>query len=301
MRIGIDLGGTKIAGIVLDGGGKTQWSNRIPTPKQDYDATIAAVRDLIVQAETETGTKATVGIGIPGSQVRATGRVQNSNLTWINGRPFCADLSAALGRDVRVANDAHCFALSEAVDGAAADCRAVFGVIIGTGCGGGLVFDGRIIDGPNGIGGEWGHMPLPWPTPDESPGPMCWCGRRGCMEMWVSGTALERDHQTVTGHALRAPEIVANAADRACQATLDRHLSRLARGLAVVIDIFDPDTIVLGGGLSNMPHLYDQLPDAVRPHVFADDPAIDIRPPKYGDSSGVRGAAWLWDGSPDGG
>jgi fructokinase len=233
---------------------------------------------------------------MPGSLSPASGLVQNANSTWLNGRPFRRDLEAHLGRPVRLANDANCFALSEAVDGAGAGARAVFGVILGTGCGGGLLFDGTLIDGPRGIGGEWGHNPLPWAGAEEHPGPQCWCGRKGCMETWVSGPALEADHARATGEPLAAEAIAARAAagDRAAQASLDRHAGRLARGLAGAINVFDPDVIVLGGGLSKLGHLYRMLPGLVAPHVFAEEARVLIKPPVWGDASGVRGAAWLW-------
>jgi fructokinase len=233
---------------------------------------------------------------MPGSLSPASGLVQNANSTWLNGRPFGRDLEAHLSRPVRLANDANCFALSEAVDGAGAGARSVLGVILGTGCGGGLVYDGALIDGPRGIGGEWGHNPLPWPRGDEHPGPACWCGRTGCMETWVSGPGLEADHARATGECLAADAIAARATagDAKARATLDRHASRLARGLATVVNVFDPEVIVLGGGLSKLAHLYEVLPALVAPHVFADTPQVAIKPPRWGDAGGVRGAAWLW-------
>lgn len=295
MKIGIDLGGTKIEGIVITDDGEVVWKKRVDTPRHDYRETVEAVRGLSLAGEMETSSSCTVGVGIPGSIVATTGLAQNANSTWLNGKPFAHDLSEALDREVRVANDANCFALSESVDGAAAGARGVWGIIVGTGCGGGLIRDGKIINGPLGIGGEWGHMPLPWPQAEEFPGPVCWCGRRGCMENWISGPAMERDHEEATGTAMKGKEIYANRDDDpACLATLNRHMSRMARGMAVVINIFDPDVIVIGGGLSNMDHLYEGLPNAVLPHIFTSNPAVDIRKPKFGDSSGVRGAAWLW-------
>ena len=237
---------------------------------------------------------------MPGSLSPRTGLVQNANSTWLNGRPFQRDLEAHLARPLRLANDANCFALSEAVDGAGAGARSVFGVILGTGCGGGLVFEGRLIDGPRGIGGEWGHNPLPRPQDGEHPGPACWCGRTGCMETWVSGPGLEADHARVTAERLAADAIEARAksGDAAARATLDRHAHRLARGLASVVNVFDPEVIVLGGGLSKLAHLYEVLPALVAPHVFADTPDVVIKPPRWGDAGGVRGAAWLWGGRP---
>jgi fructokinase len=298
-RIGIDLGGTKIEGIVLGGGeGQELHRLRVPCPRNDYDGTITALRDLVAALEHGAGqSQLPAGLAIPGSISRATGLMHNANSTWLNGRPFVKDLSAALGRAVKAANDANCFALSEASDGAAAGAASMFGVILGTGVGGGLVFNGRLIDGPLGIGGEWGHNPLPWLEPDEYPGPKCWCGRRGCMESWVSGPALAADHARVTAApiAITAEHIVAAAAsgDKAAHATLDRHARRLARGLAHVANIFDPEIIVLGGGLSKLAHLYEVLPALMAPHIFCDAPRITIRPPRWGDASGVRGAAWL--------
>lgn len=298
MRIGIDLGGTKIEGVVLDGSGDERARLRRPTPRDDYDATIEEIAELVADLESETGTTlSTIGIGMPGSISPASGQVQNANSTWLNGKPFHDDISARLGRPVRCANDANCFALSEAIDGAAAKARIVFGIILGTGCGGGVVVDGEVLDGPRGIGGEWGHNPLPRPSSDEYPGPLCWCGRHGCMETWVSGTALAADHARVTGQAIGAEQIVARAGvgEPDAAETLARHAGRLARGLASIVNVLDPDVIVLGGGLSSLVHLYKVLPDLIAPHIFADSRSINIRPPKHGDASGVRGAARLWD------
>ncbi len=303
MRIGIDLGGTKIEGVVLDADGAERARRRIAAPREDYAATIVALRDLVGALATTAGcdrgndgAPTPVGIGMPGSLSPATGTVQNANSTWLNGRPLDRDIAAALGRPVRLANDANCFALSEATDGAGAGRRIVLGVILGTGCGAGIVVDGRILDGPRGIGGEWGHNPLPWASAGEHPGPRCWCGRLGCMETWVSGPALAADHARITGEAAAAEDIAARAAagDAVCTATLLRHADRLARGLAHVVNILDPDVIVLGGGLSKLAHLYRDLPGLIAPHIFADDATIDLRPPTWGDASGVRGAAWLF-------
>jgi fructokinase len=295
-RIGIDLGGTKIAAIAFGPEDQVIAELRSPAPREDYHATIEAIADLVARLESVAGSKATIGVGMPGSMSPVTGLVQGANSTWLNGKPFGRDLEARLGRPVRLANDANCFALSEASDGAAAGARSVFGVIIGTGCGGGLVIEGRLLDGPNAIGGEWGHNPLPWALEAELPGPACWCGRHGCMESWVSGPALSRDHQRHTGEALGARDIAssADAGAPAAKATLARHASRLARGIAAVVNIVDPEVIVLGGGLSNMAALYAQMPSLTAPHVFAAAPRIDIRPPRWGDASGVRGAARLW-------
>jgi fructokinase len=296
LQIGIDLGGTKIEGLAIGRDGQHRGQLRIATPRQDYAGTLAAIAGLVANLEGSDGPLASIGIGMPGSISPATGLVQNANSTWLNGKPFGNDLESLLGPRVRLANDANCFALSEATGGAGAGARSVFGVILGTGCGGGLVVDGKLIDGPRAIGGEWGHNPLPWSAPDECPGPQCWCGRQGCMETWVSGPALAADHARATGTVASAEEIARIAArgDPAANATLDRHASRLSRGLAMVVNIFDPDVIVLGGGLSQLPHLYEVLPALVAPHMFADDKQITIRPPRWGDASGARGAAWLW-------
>jgi fructokinase len=297
VRIGIDLGGTKIAGIALAVDGRCLAEYRTPAPRHDYAATIKAIGDMVEYLEKAAGAKGGVGIGMPGSLSPGTGLVQNANSTWLNGRPFQRDLEAHLARPVRLANDANCFALSEAVDGAGAGARLVFGVILGTGCGGGIVYERRVLDGPLGIAGEWGHNPLPWATADEHPGPRCWCGRYGCMETWVSGPALAADHARATGATLTPEEIAAEAQRDVApaQATLDRHASRLARGLAAIVNVLDPEVIVLGGGLSQLAHLYARLPGLMTPHIFSDRPDITIRPPRWGNAGGVRGAAWLWD------
>lgn len=296
-HIGIDLGGTKIEGVLLDGRGNQLARTRHAAPRGDYRATLEAIAGLVAELEASARTAtASIGMGMPGSVSPRSGLVQGANSTWLNGQPFARDLEARLGRPIRLANDANCFALSEAVDGAGRGARSVFGVIVGTGCGGGLVFDGRLIEGPNAIVGEWGHNPLPWANADEHPGPQCWCGRHGCMETWVSGPGLAADHLRVTGNHLEPESVVARAAggDPAARATLQRHAGRLARGIAHVINIFDPEVIVLGGGLSKLAHLYPELPALARPYVFAADPVIDVRPPVWGDAGGVRGAAWLW-------
>jgi fructokinase len=269
---------------------------RIPTPRCDYAATIVALVDLTAQlAQGTTGAK--VGIAVPGSVSPLSKLMQNAISTWLISRPLDRDLAEALGRPVRLANDANCFALSEAKDGAAETARIVFGVILGTGCGGGIVVDGRLLDGSQGIAGEWGHNPLPWATAEEYPGPQCWCGRKGCLEAWVSGPGMAADHATVTGENLTAVEIATRAkrGNGAARATLSRHVDRLARGLSHVVNIIDPDAIVLGGGLSHLSHLYEQLPQLMRPHIFADQASVEIKPPRWGDASGVRGAARLWD------
>ena len=307
-RLGIDLGGTKIEGVVLDRASRPVAGHRIPTPRLPdpeaaYRATLEAVADLVRHLEAKAGATASIGIGMPGSLAPKTGRVQNANSTWLNDQPFGQDLEHHLGRQVRLANDANCFALSEATDGAGAGARSVLGVILGTGCGSGLVIDGRILDGPRGIGGEWGHNPLPWSHPDEHPGATCWCGRKGCMETWVSGPALAADYRRHTGVALTGEDIAVQARTGEAEAiaALERHASRLARGLAHVVNIVDPEVIVLGGGLSGLSHLYRDLPGLMAPYVFAEALDIIVRPPRWGDASGVRGAAWLWplDG-PDG-
>jgi fructokinase len=268
------------------------------SPRHDYRGTVEAIAAMVARLEAEAGAQGSIGIGVPGSVAPLSGLMQNANSTWLNGRPLAGDLEARLGRPVRLANDANCFALSEAVDGAGAGAPSVFGVILGTGCGGGLVLDGRLVDGPLGIGGEWGHNPLPWATAEEHPGPACWCGRRGCLEAWVSGPALEADHARATGLSLSGPEIVARAeaGDGEARATLDRHACRLARGLAHVMNITDPHIVVLGGGLARLPHLYGALPALVCRHLFTAHPRVTLKPPHWGDAGGVRGAAWLWGG-----
>ena len=304
-RIGIDLGGTKIEAAALDDSGAMHRRQRIPTPIGDYAGTIAAIGALVGRIEGEIGPAASVGIAIPGTLVVETGLVKNANSVWLNGRPLGRDLEAALGRPVRFANDANCFALSEAADGAAAGCGIVFGVILGTGCGGGIVVSGRVLVGANAIAGEWGHNPLPAPRlgglGEEWPGPPCYCGRTGCIETFLSGPGLAADHRRhagppVQGQALDGPAIVAGAAagDPSCRATLDRYAERLARALAGVINILDPDAIVLGGGLSTMRHLYEDVPRLWGRHIISDTIATRLLPPMHGDSSGVRGAAWLW-------
>jgi fructokinase len=296
MRIGIDLGGTKIEALALDRTGMELLRYRVDTPRGDYAGTIAAIAGLVRRLESETGSIGTVGAGIPGSASRRTGLIKNANSTWLNGMPLAVDLSAALDREVRVANDANCFAISEATDGAAAGARVVFGVILGTGCGGGVAIDGKIHAGPNGVGGEWGHNPLPWPTAEECPGPACYCGKHGCMEMWVSGTGVAHDFLHHTGRALTTRHLVAaaDAGDLQAVAALDRFLDRLARGLARVINILDPDVFVFGGGLSLLPRIYKEVPAMLPKYVFGGEAETPLVQAMYGDSSGVRGAAWLW-------
>ena len=301
LRLGIDLGGTKIEGAVLGRSGEITVRRRIAAPQGDYRATIDAVASLAEGLQREAGEPCTIGVGMPGSISPRTGRIHNANSTWLNGTAFHRDLEARLetcfGGAVRFANDANCFALSEATDGAGAGADIVFGVILGTGCGGGIVIDGCLVDGPRGIGGEWGHNPLPWPTVDELQIDPCWCGRRGCLETWLSGPAMAADHLRVTGEALTCEAIASNAnsGDPLSQATLAHHADRMGRALATVINLIDPDVIVIGGGLSALPHLYDEVPRLTARYVFADKPAVEIRPPRWGDASGVRGAAWLWE------
>ena len=299
MRIGIDLGGTKIEGIALGDDGAARRRARIPTPRE-YTGTVQAIAALVDALERETGERGTVGIGIPGTVVPATGLVKNANSTWLIGRPLQGDLEQALGRAVRVMNDANCFALSEATDGAAAGAPVTFGVILGTGVGGGLVVHGRCLAGANRIAGEWGHNPLPSPADDERPGPACYCGRRGCIETWLSGPGFARDHARATGVERTAVEIAdaAAAGDAAAGATLARYVERLARALGSVVNVLDPDVIVLGGGMSNVAGLAERVAAALPPHVFSDAVLTRVVTHRHGDSSGVRGAAWLWPAGP---
>lgn len=296
MRLGIDLGGTKIEIIALGDGGKTLARERVPTPAGDYDGTIRAIGDLVKGVEAKLGQRGTVGIATPGALSTKTGLLKNSNSTALNGKPVDRDIAAHLGRAVRIENDANCFALSEAVDGAAAGATTVFGVILGTGVGGGLVIDRKVVTGRNRIGGEWGHNPLPWPQPDELPGHRCYCGKHGCIETFLCGAGLARAYAAQAKTPLPAHEIAAAAADGddMARAALRAYQDRLARGLASVINIVDPDVIVLGGGLSNIEALYGGLSELIARYAFSD--AIDTRIARaiHGDSSGVRGAAWLW-------
>ena len=293
-RIGIDLGGTKIETIVMAPDGSELYRRRIDSPRDSYERTIAAIAEQVAAAEQAIGARASVGIGMPGITSPATGLVKNANSTWLNGHPLQRDLDRALGREVRLANDANCFALSEAADGAGAGAHVVFGVILGTGVGGGVVVDGTIIVGRNAIAGEWGHNPLPWPEPDEYPGPECYCGRRGCTEMFLSGGALAR---TFRGSPAAVAQEIAAAADRGepnAVAAIDIHARRLAKALASVINILDPDVIVLGGGLSNIEIFYTRVPELWGRWVFSDRVDTRLVRARHGDASGVRGAAWLW-------
>jgi len=296
IRIGIDLGGTKTEGIVLDHHGSVLARRRVPSARDDYAGTLATIAGLVRALESEAGARATVGVGIPGALSPATGLVKNANSTWLIGRPLDRDLAYALGRPVRIENDANCLAVSEAADGAGAGCGVVFAAILGTGCGGGIVVHGRPLSGRNAIGGEWGHTPLPWPTDAERPGRACYCGKLGCLETFVSGPAVTADHAAMAGETLTAHSVVQRAAqgDAACAATIARLIDRLGRGLAGVVNLLDPDVIVLGGGLSNADTLYGRLPGAIARWAFTDRLDTPVRRATHGDSSGVRGAAWLW-------
>jgi fructokinase len=295
VRIGIDLGGTKIEAIALDGDGAERFRRRVATPRGDYVATVAAIRALVEEAERTAG-PSTVGVGMPGVISPATGLVKNANSTWLNGRPLREDLEQQLHRPVRLANDANCFALSEAIDGAGAGKPIVFGVILGTGTGGGLVVDRRVLVGANAIAGEWGHNPLPWPEPGEWPGARCYCGRSGCIETFLSGPGLARDHEQASGERLEPAAIVSRArdGDQAALATLVRYHHRLARALASVLNVVDPDVVVLGGGLSTIPNLGEEVMRQWDRYVFSDLVTTVVVTARHGDSSGVRGAAWLW-------
>ncbi|MGE0252473.1 MAG: ROK family protein [Dongiaceae bacterium] len=301
MRIGIDLGGTKTELIALDRkNGKELYRHRVPTPKDGYQAVIENIATLVNNAEETLGKKGSVGIGIPGTISRDTGKVKNANLLVLNGKPLDKDLEALLKRPIRVANDANCFAVSEAHDGAGAGAEVVFGVIIGTGCGGGVVVRGQAVGGINGVGGEWGHNPIPWPNKDEYPGPACYCGRSGCIEKYLSGTGFKEEFQRITGRELSTHDIIAHAenGDTQCEDALQRYEHRMAKSLAHIINVLDPDVIVLGGGMSNVARLYANVPKIWGKFVFTDNPNIPnkLLPARHGDSSGVRGAAWLWDG-----
>lgn len=294
MRLGVDLGGTKIEIVALANDGAELLRRRVPTPRDDYPATLAAIAGLVQQAEQELGERGTLGVGIPGAESRLTGLIKNANSIWLIGRPLRSDLQRRLQRDVRLANDANCFALSEATDGAAAGAAVVFGVILGTGVGAGIVAHGRVLAGANAIAGEWGHNRLPG---DEVEWPDCYCGRKGCVETFLSGPGLSRDHAQRSGTSLDSAQIAARAAagDAGCETSLRRYEARLAHALAVVINILDPDAIVLGGGLSKLERLYASVPNLWAAHVFSDQVATRLLRNRHGDASGVRGAAWLWD------
>ena len=295
-RLGIDRGGTKIAAVVLDAGGRVLWERRVATPRGDYDASIEAIAGLVAGGLEATAAPATIGIGMPGIISPATGLVKNANSTWLIGRPLHQDLERRLGQPVRLANDANCLAVSEAVDGAAGGARVVFAIILGTGVGGGLAIDGRVIDGVNAIAGEWGHNPLPWPDAGELPGPPCYCGKPGCIETWISGPGLAGDHVRRGGDPIRGEDVVTRAAagDALAAATLDVWMHRLAKSLATIINVVDPDVIVAGGGLSRIPRLYDRVPQLWGRWVFSDHVVTKFVAAQYGDASGVRGAARLW-------
>jgi predicted NBD/HSP70 family sugar kinase len=297
LRIGVDLGGTKIEVAAFDASGQQRLRRRVATPAGDYAGTVHAIAALVRAAEHELGRTGTVGVATPGARSLASGLMRNANSTCLNGQDLQGDLERALGREVRLANDANCFALAEAVDGAARGASIVFGVILGTGVGGGIVVDGHVLTGANAIAGEWGHNPLPLPRAEDLPLPPCYCGRAGCIETYLCGPALERDHASRNGVRLAAGDIDAGAeaGDAACEATLARYEERLARALAGVINVLDPDVVVLGGGVSNIRRLYSRVPALWGAYVFSDEVRTRLVPPRHGDSAGVRGAAWLWN------
>jgi fructokinase len=296
IRIGIDLGGTKIEALAIDQNGRELARHRVPTPRHDYAGSIKVMAGLVDRLERETGRSGTVGVGMPGSISSVTGLVKNANSVWLNGKPLDQDLAAAMGREVRCVNDANCLAVSEATDGAGAGAAVVFAAILGTGCGSGIAFNARVHNGPNGIAGEWGHNPLPWPVGDEVPGPSCYCGKHGCLETWISGSGLEDDYERTVGTRRKGPEIMALSAggDAEAEAAVRRYESRVTRGLAHVINLLDPDVIVLGGGMSRIERLYPAITAQLPTYVFGKEFATPIRPALHGDSSGIRGAAWLW-------
>lgn len=297
MRIGIDLGGTKTEIVAMGDSGEILKRHRIATPQGDYQAGIKTIASLIETIESELGTQGTIGIATPGAISPATGLMKNANSTCLNGQPFDRDLAATLGREIRIANDADCFTLSEAVDGAAAGAATVFGVIIGTGTGGGVVVNGHLLSGPNAIAGEWGHNPLPWPRADELPGHQCYCGQYGCIETFLSGPGMARHYRADYQKDLTAKEIVqlAEQGDEQAENSLCRYEDRMARALASIINVIDPHVIVLGGGLSNISRLYNNVPAIWGQYVFSDRVDNRLVQARHGDSSGVRGAAWLWD------
>ena len=296
MRIGIDVGGTKIEAIALSDSGEVLVRQRVASPQRDYEATLDTIAALVDDVEAQTGSRGSVGLAIPGTISEQTGLVKNANSTWLIGRPLGADVAARLARPVRCANDANCFALSESTDGAAAGAATVFGVIVGTGTGGGLVVGGRVLIGANGVAGEWGHNPMPWPRQGEWPGPPCYCGRTGCIETFLSGPGLSRDFAAAGQALISAEEIVvrAHAGELDASLCLERYEDRFARALASVINVFDPDVVVLGGGVSNVDRLYTAIPARWSAYVFSDVITTRLAKARHGDSSGVRGAAWLW-------
>lgn len=296
IRIGVDLGGTKIEFVALERDGLELHRHRVPTPRNDYDGTVRVIKEGVELVERELGRSATVGVGIPGTISGITHNVKNANSVWMNGRPFDRDLSDALQREVRCANDANCLAVSEATDGAGAGMRVVFAVVLGTGCGGGIAVDSHVHNGRNGVAGEWGHTTLPWMRPEEYPGPSCYCGFKGCIETFISGTGLEADYERATKEKLKGKEIVArsDAGEAQALAALNRYEDRLTRSLAQIINILDPDIIVLGGGVSQVPRLYRDVPQRLKEYVFGQEADTPVVVAKHGDASGVRGAAWLW-------
>jgi len=296
LRIGVDLGGTKIEFVALEADGRELGRHRVDTPRFDYEATVRAIREGVERLERELKRPATVGVGIPGTISRLTRAVKNANSTWLNGKPFDRDLSEALKREVRCANDANCLAVSEATDGAGAGARLVFAVVLGTGCGGGIAVEGRVHNGRNGVAGEWGHTTLPWMRPEEYPGPDCYCGYKGCIESWISGTGLEADYERETKTHLKGKDIVARSENGEVAAVecLRRYEDRLTRSLAQLINVLDPDVIVLGGGVSQVPRLYRNVPQRLKEYVFGREAETPVVVAKHGDASGVRGAAWLW-------
>jgi fructokinase len=296
IRVGVDLGGTKIEFVALERDGNELHRHRIATPRHDYEATVRAVAEAVQGIEKKLRRNATVGMGIPGTISTKTGLVKNANSTWLNGKPFDKDLSRAMAREVRCANDANCLAVSEATDGAGVGKHVVFAVILGTGCGGGIALDGRVHSGSNGVAGEWGHNTLPWMRPEEFPGPACYCGKNGCIETWISGTGLEADYYRAMGVQLKGSEIItrSSAGEGAALGALERFEDRLTRSLAHLINLLDPDAVVIGGGASQIPRIYKNVPSRLKEYVFGHEADTPILPAKHGDASGVRGAAWLW-------
>ena len=296
MRIGIDMGGTKIEGIALAENGEELFRKRIDTPRNDYDGTVKAITGIVNVLESETNQKGTVGIGIPGAISPKTGLVKNANSTWIIGKDFEHDLATALCRKVRLANDANCLAVSESVDGAGAGAKVVFAIILGTGCGGGIAIDQKVHAGPHGIAGEWGHITLGWMSPEEYPGEECFCGKRGCLETFVSGTGFENEYERQTGNRISGYKIIEllEQGDDTAEKVMRTYENRLARGIATLTNFLDPDVLVLGGGMSNISRIYQNLPALIVDWVFGNEFTTPIRPARHGDSSGVRGAAWLW-------